>query len=49
MKTNEKIDLYKLHKEDYAAPRKPILLDIAEASYLVWCLRISYTFAARDF
>jgi len=34
MKTLEKIDLFKLHKTDYAAPAKPVLVDIKEASYL---------------
>ena len=32
---NEKIDLYKLNKEDYATPKKPILLSIKKATYLV--------------
>jgi hypothetical protein len=30
----EKIDLYQVHKADYAAPRRPVLLSIAKASYL---------------
>jgi hypothetical protein len=34
MPTLEKVDLYKLHKAEYAAPRKPILLDVAPARYL---------------
>lgn len=34
MKTKEKIDLSKLHKDDYAAPKKPVLLNIGEAAYL---------------
>jgi hypothetical protein len=34
MKTQEKIDLYRLHKNDYAAPKKPVLLDVAPATYL---------------
>ncbi len=34
MKTQEKIDLSKLHKEEYVAPRKPLLVNIKEASYL---------------
>jgi hypothetical protein len=34
MKTPEKIDLSKLHKEDYAAPKKPVLLNIKKATYL---------------
>jgi hypothetical protein len=34
MKTQEKVDLYKLHKQDYVAPKKPTLLVIKEAQYL---------------
>ncbi len=34
MKTQAKIDLYKLHKADYVTPRKPILVNIKEATYL---------------
>lgn len=34
MKTKEKIDLYKLHKQDYAAARKPALVNIRKATYL---------------
>ena len=34
MKTQEKIDLSKLHKEDYVAPKKPVLLNIHKATYL---------------
>ena len=34
MKQAEKIDLYKLHKADYATPKKPILLEIQPALYL---------------
>lgn len=34
MKKPDTIDLYKLHKADYAAPRKPALVDIGAASYL---------------
>lgn len=34
MKTEEKIDLYKLHKAEYAAAKKPALVDIKPASYL---------------
>jgi hypothetical protein len=34
MKTLEKIDLFKLHKKDYAASAKPVLVDIKEATYL---------------
>lgn len=32
--TQEKIDLCKLHKADYATPKKPVLLDIKPATYL---------------
>ena len=34
MTTPQKIDLYKLHKDDYATPKKPILLTIPDATYL---------------
>ena len=34
MTTDEKIDLYKLHKTDYSAPKKPVILTIKKASYL---------------
>ena len=34
MKTQEKIDLYKLHKAEYAATRKPALVEIQPALYL---------------
>ena len=34
MAASEKIDLYKLHKDQYAAPRKPVILKIDPASYL---------------
>ena len=34
MKTQDKIDLYKLHKDDYGAPKKPVLLTIKKAAYL---------------
>jgi hypothetical protein len=34
MKTQERIDLYKLNKDDYATPKKPVLLNIKEAAYL---------------
>ena len=34
MPTVDKLDLYKLHKADYVAPRKPTLLNIAPATYL---------------
>ena len=35
MKTAEKMDLYKLHKDAYVAARKPGLVDVRKASYLV--------------
>lgn len=34
MAPSEKLDLYKQHKDDYTAPRKPVLVDIAPAQYL---------------
>ena len=34
MKTLDKIDLYRSNKNDYAAPKMPVLLDIAPATYL---------------
>lgn len=34
MAANEKIDLYKLHKDEYASPRKPCLVDVKKAKYL---------------
>ncbi len=34
MKIQEKIDLFKLHKNDYAMPRKPVLVNIGKATYL---------------
>ena len=34
MTTTAKIDLGKLHKADYVAPKKPVLLTIARARYL---------------
>jgi hypothetical protein len=34
MKTPEKIDLYKLHKDDYVSPKKPVLLHVETATYL---------------
>jgi hypothetical protein len=34
MKTQQKIDLYKLHKAEYAATRKPALVAIKPATYL---------------
>ncbi len=35
MKTAEKIDLYKVHKDAYAAARKPGLVNVGKAAYLV--------------
>ena len=32
--TEEKLDLYKLHKDEYAAPKKPVTLRIGKAHYL---------------
>ena len=34
MTPSEKIDLYKQHKDQYAAPKKPVLLTVEEATYL---------------
>jgi len=34
MKTPKKIDLYQLHKADYAATRRPALVDLKPATYL---------------
>jgi hypothetical protein len=34
MKTQQKIDLYKLHKIEYAATRKPALVEVKPATYL---------------
>ncbi len=34
MKTPPKLDLYKLHKAEYAATRKPALIDLKPATYL---------------
>ncbi len=33
-KTQDKLDLYKQHKNEYAAPRKPVLVEIRPALYL---------------
>ena len=35
MNQGEKVDLFKQHKADYAAPKKPVLLNIKKALYLV--------------
>jgi hypothetical protein len=34
MPTAEKVDLYKLHKNEYVTPKKPVLLDVQPAKYL---------------
>jgi hypothetical protein len=34
MTATEKIDLGRLHKNEYVAPKKPVLLNIAPAIYL---------------
>lgn len=34
MPVSEKIDLYKLHKSEYAAPKKPALVQVKRAKYL---------------
>ncbi len=34
MKTLEKIDLYKIHKDQYVTPKKPVLVDTKPAAYL---------------
>lgn len=34
MKTDSKIDLFKLHKTEYVTPRKPALIELKSASYL---------------
>jgi hypothetical protein len=34
MQTLEKVDLYKLNKEQYAAPRKPVLVNLPPVTYL---------------
>ena len=39
MAANEKIDLYKQHKNEYATPKKPALITISEATYLGICGR----------
>lgn len=35
MKATSKLDLYKLHKADYVAPKKPVLVRLHAATYLV--------------
>ena len=34
MKSQPKLDLYKLHKAEYVATRKPVLVELKPASYL---------------
>jgi len=34
MTTPRKIDLYKLHKQEYVTPKKPVLLPMSKAAYL---------------
>jgi hypothetical protein len=34
MKTTQKLDLYKLHRDEYATPRKPVLLRTKPTQYL---------------
>ena len=34
MAKSDKLDLYKLHKDDYATPKKPILLTVKPARYM---------------
>jgi hypothetical protein len=34
MRTLPKVDLFKLHKAEYAAPRKPVLIEVKPAHYL---------------
>ena len=34
MTTNDKIDLYKQHKDQYVTPKKPVLVTMDEAMYL---------------
>ena len=34
MATQEKIDLFRTHKDEYAAPKSPILVDVQEGIYL---------------
>jgi hypothetical protein len=37
--TNDKIDLCKLHKDEYATPKSPVLVTVGEAMYLAICGR----------
>jgi hypothetical protein len=39
MTTNSKIDLCKLHKNEYATPKSPVLVTVGEATYLTICGR----------
>ena len=50
MNRGEKLDLYKLHKAEYVAPKKPVLVEIERANYLTICGQGEpggETFAAR--
>ena len=31
----EKIDLFKLHKAEYVSPKKPVIIDVKPAKYMV--------------
>ena len=39
MTSTDKIDLYKLHRDQYAAPKSPVLVTMDEATYLAICGR----------
>jgi hypothetical protein len=47
MATTEKIDLFKKHKADYQAPKKPVFVDIRKADYL--CIPGSGAPGGEDF
>lgn len=34
MRTKDKLDLYKQHKEEYVTPKSPVVVDVGEARYL---------------
>ena len=36
MAGGEKVDLYKLHKEDYVTPKKPTFVNIKKAHFFSW-------------
>ena len=40
MKPKQKIDLYKLHQAEYAAARKPALMEVKPARYLAISARV---------